>query len=988
MAGPLYKRYVPPSKNPASAVLAQPVAQTAEIEGDNAQQNGSSTAEGKRKRERSEEEAAERKAKKLRKKGVGPSQAQEQGRDAVKSNEQSKESKERSQGTEAGSNLTARSNGDNGTETLVAPQPVQKMSMKKRHKLEKEARKARKEEARAAKEQGESGSIRDDEQQLNTKQDSPKESMHSEKRGGDGDAVVGSDEYEESHAMSAPPEIDRLSTSKASTRTHQNQGDDDAKTSEESEELAPPLSEQPRKRRHKLESVLQQESVTEEGAESGQDRVRKYGNVLSKFQKSTKRSQTHKASSDSSVEDEEEKEDNKPVLHDLEPLPQPEKATTPEFHADASALPQWLARPTIVSDRAKSAFSDLDLNEESVTHLSSLGFKDALPVQKALLPLLLPPGTNGARYHPGTESVVPDLAVSAATGSGKTIAYLLPIVEALRRQRVHGKLRAVVVVPTRELVAQVASVAENLAKGRSNIRIGTATGAGKLKDEQEKLVIRTSHYDPNGYEQLMHRAEQKQRFTIHDRAIFEDEDLVPDGDEDAKESRRLDDAIRGPIDHVPVYDSSVDILVCTPGRLSEHLNATLGFNLKHIEWLVLDEADKLLDAQYDGFLEKVNEELPVNAYPDRLVHFGQGHRVRKVVLSATMTRDISKLTGLRLHRPQLIVVSGSGEEQVTGTLQKPMDRARAVGDGYELPPTLVEYCLPIGDGSEKPLYLAKVLDEKVLEGIDLEQSRKPTEKMDVDHEKASGSDDSDSDSDSLSSSSVSSSSSEESSDSESESESSVSSASSAESETPAETTGLHPSRLALLSKQSQGQPNDVPPTVLIFTASTESAHRLHYLLSHLKPSWSPFLMLLTKPQRRTPRSLMGSSRKPLIAISTDRSSRGLDSLSSSQRPITHVVQYDVPRSLESYVHRVGRTARAGRPGEAWTLYSHAEARWFLKEVARTEKVKRSGEVEKVRIAMEDEKEKERLAEVVDGMRDAVFGGSGREGSQGMRSVRG
>ncbi|KAI7151507.1 hypothetical protein KC352_g28353 [Hortaea werneckii] len=347
MAGPLYKRYVPSSKNPASAVLAQPVAQTAEIEGDNAQQNGSSTAEGKRKRERSEEEAAERKAKKLRKKGVGPSQAQEQGRDAVKSNEQSKESKERSQGTEAGSNLTARSNGDNGTETLVAPQPVQKMSMKKRHKLEKEARKARKEEARAAKEQGESGSIRDDEQQLNTKQDSPKESMHSEKRGGDGDAVVGSDEYEESHAMSAPPEIDRLSTSKASTRTHQNQGDDDAKTSEESEELAPPLSEQPRKRRHKLESVLQQESVTEEGAESGQDRVRKYGNVLN-----------------SSVEDEEEKEDNKPVLHDLEPLPQPEKATTPEFHADASALPQWLARPTIVSDRAKSAFSDLDLNED------------------------------------------------------------------------------------------------------------------------------------------------------------------------------------------------------------------------------------------------------------------------------------------------------------------------------------------------------------------------------------------------------------------------------------------------------------------------------------------------------------------------------------------------------------------------------------------------------------------------------------------------
>ncbi|RMZ30792.1 hypothetical protein D0859_05130 [Hortaea werneckii] len=966
MAGPLYKRYVPPSRSPASTAPAQPVAQTAEIEGDDAQQNGTSTPEGKRKRERSEEEAAERKAKKLRKKGMDASQAQEQARDALKSDEQSREDKERARRTEAGLNMTAHSNGDDGAEKVVTSQPAQKMSIKKRHKLEKEARKARKEEARAAKEQGESGSARDDEQHLNMEQDSPKESMRSEKRRGDGDAVVGSDEDEESHAMSVPPDTDRLSTSKASTRSRQNQRNDDAETSGEDEELDPPLKEQPRKRRHKLESVLQQGSATESGAEKDQDRARKHGNILN-----------------SSDEDEEEKEDNKPVLHDLEPLPQPEKAATPEFHADASALPRWLARPTIVSDRAKSTFSDLGLDEESVKHLSSLGFKDSLPVQKALLPLLLPPGANGARYHPGTESVVPDLAVSAATGSGKTIAYLLPIVEALRRKRVHGKLQAVVVVPTRELVAQVASVAENLAKGRSNIKIGTATGAGKLKDEQEKLIFRTSHYDPNGYEKLMHRAGEKQRSTVHDRAIFEEEDLLPDGEEDAKESQRLDDAIRGPIDHVPVYNSSVDILVCTPGRLSEHLNATLGFSLKHTEWLVLDEADKLLDAQYDGFLEKVNEELPVNAYPDRLVQFGRGHRVRKVVLSATMTRDISKLTGLRLHRPQLIVVSGSGDEQVTGTLQKPMDHARVVGDGYELPPTLVEYCLPVGDGSEKPLYLAKVLDEKVLEGVDLEQSGRPTEKMDVDHGNASGSDDSDSHSDSLSSSSISSSSSEDSSD--SESESSGSAASSAESETPAETTGLHPSRLALLSKQRQ--PNDVPPTVLIFTASTESAHRLHYLLSHLKPSWSPFLMLLTKPQRRTPRSLMGSSRKPLIAISTDRSSRGLDSLSSSQRPITHVIQYDVPRSLESYVHRVGRTARAGRPGEAWTLYSHVEARWFLKEVARTEKVKRSGEVEKVRIAMEDEKEKERLAEVVDGMRDAVFGGSGRDGSQGMRSVR-
>ncbi|KAI7248355.1 hypothetical protein KC335_g18392, partial [Hortaea werneckii] len=135
MAGPLYKRYVPPSRSPASTAPAQPVAQTAEIEGDDAQQNGTSTPEGKRKRERSEEEAAERKAKKLRKKGMDASQAQEQARDALKSDEQSREDKERARRTEAGLNMTAHSNGDDGAEKVVTSQPAQKMSIKKRHKL-------------------------------------------------------------------------------------------------------------------------------------------------------------------------------------------------------------------------------------------------------------------------------------------------------------------------------------------------------------------------------------------------------------------------------------------------------------------------------------------------------------------------------------------------------------------------------------------------------------------------------------------------------------------------------------------------------------------------------------------------------------------------------------------------------------------------------------------------------------------------------------
>lgn len=117
-----------------------------------------------------------------------------------------------------------------------------------------------------------------------------------------------------------------------------------------------------------------------------------------------------------------------------------------------------------------------------------------------------------------------------------------------------------------------------------------------------------------------------------------------------------------------------------------------------------------------------------------------------------------------------------------------------------------------------------------------------------------------------------------------------------------------------------------------------------------------------------------TSADPVIVVSTDRAGRGLDMIGSRQ--ITHVVQYDVPRSLTSYVHRVGRTARAGRMGEAWTLYGYSEAKWFSKEVTGKDAkgVKRVGSPEKVRIQVEDEEMKDRLMEIVEEVRDRVFGG--------------
>jgi ATP-dependent RNA helicase DDX51/DBP6 len=49
--------------------------------------------------------------------------------------------------------------------------------------------------------------------------------------------------------------------------------------------------------------------------------------------------------------------------------------------------------------------------------------------------------------------------------------------------------------------------------------------------------------------------------------------------------------------------------------------------------------------------------------------------------------------------------------------------------------------------------------------------------------------------------------------------------------------------------------------------------------------------------------------------------------------LTHVINYDIPPSVTTYVHRVGRTARAGREGSAWSLVAHREGRWFANEIA-------------------------------------------------------
>jgi ERCC4-related helicase len=76
-----------------------------------------------------------------------------------------------------------------------------------------------------------------------------------------------------------------------------------------------------------------------------------------------------------------------------------------------------------------------------------------------------------------------------------------------------------------------------------------------------------------------------------------------------------------------------------------------------------------------------------------------------------------------------------------------------------------------------------------------------------------------------------------------------------------------------------------------------------------------------------PQALGPCRRLPCRLICSDLIARGIDLPS-----VEHVVSYDIPLDMRKYVHRVGRTARAGRDGTAWTLVEKQEVSagvWFV-----------------------------------------------------------
>ena len=167
-----------------------------------------------------------------------------------------------------------------------------------------------------------------------------------------------------------------------------------------------------------------------------------------------------------------------------------------------------------------------------------MGVSKFFPVQRAVIPAVI-------RDNVAPFLLPRDVCVSAPTGSGKTLAYALPIVQSLLRYDIR-RLRALVLLPSRELAVQVHSVFESIAVG-TRVACGLTTGQRPFDTEQESLVGRGIEHPYNPLTKLTHATFRPcyEDSGTTERAFF----LVPG----------------------PGGCSAIDVLVSTPGRLLDHL---------------------------------------------------------------------------------------------------------------------------------------------------------------------------------------------------------------------------------------------------------------------------------------------------------------------------------------------------------------------------------------------------------------------------------
>lgn len=191
-------------------------------------------------------------------------------------------------------------------------------------------------------------------------------------------------------------------------------------------------------------------------------------------------------------------------------------------------------------------FKELNLKDELLLAIEELGFEHPMPIQERTIPFMQ--GKNA------------DLVALAQTGTGKTAAFGLPILNML--DAAQKQTQALILAPTRELCIQISNDLKNYSKYLKGTKVVAVYGGEDIRTQLKQL------------------------------------------------------------------DTPPQIIVATPGRLID-LMKRRKVNLQNIHYLVLDEADEMLNMGFKEDIETILEQTPENR--------------RTMLFSATMPKEISNI---------------------------------------------------------------------------------------------------------------------------------------------------------------------------------------------------------------------------------------------------------------------------------------------------------------------------------------------------------
>jgi ATP-dependent RNA helicase DDX31/DBP7 len=499
-----------------------------------------------------------------------------------------------------------------------------------------------------------------------------------------------------------------------------------------------------------------------------------------------------------------------------------------------------LGKPSNAPLTDSSTFMGLGLDPLIVSHLSTkMKITKPTAIQRATLPTLLP-------RQPSPDDSPRDVFIQSQTGSGKTLSFLLPIIQDLLPlsslsyiDRSIGTL-AIIIVPTRELANQISGVLDTLLKLRLRPPDDPA---------EDSSSPRLTRWLVSG--------------------------LLTGGATRTHEKARL--------------RKGLPLLVSTPGRLLDHLQHTSAFNVGKCRWLVLDEADRLMELGFEETIQGIIKGLDGRRkLAKQAVQEGKSSEVggwdwarqrRTILCSATIREDVQKLAGTTLNDP--IVIKALDADAPISSDSKEQEQLTVAPSGQNFTPpsqlsqkyvivplklrlvALISLLRTLLASAQNRKGTAKIIVfMSCTDSVDFHWNLFGNSAMDdnVDEETDSGSD-----------------------------------------------VDIVVNSNAGEEKPGRGERVEVQSPLLPST----SIYRLHGSL----------------PQPTRMASLRAFSSNKVtssVLLCTSVASRGLD------LPLVRaVVQYDLPTEggATEYVHRVGRTARAGKGGEAWSFVSPSEKEW-------------------------------------------------------------